>query len=147
MTRRRRPRSRGAALVEFVIVAPLLFLLLFGIIEFGWAFLQYLDVRHGARETARLAAVNYGTSTDGSTRAGEIIDEGCSRMDTADGSTVTVERTSDSVGSQGRVEVTTDLETLTGFFDTLLGSVTLDSQVEIRLEQQADWSTRTKACP
>ena len=53
--------DEGAALVEFALIAPILFLLIFGVIEFGWAFSQNMDVRHGARETARLAAVNYGT--------------------------------------------------------------------------------------
>ena len=55
--RGRRPRERGAVLVEFAIISPVLALLLFGVIEFGWAFSQNLDVRHGAREAARLAAV------------------------------------------------------------------------------------------
>ncbi|MGQ0833075.1 MAG: TadE/TadG family type IV pilus assembly protein, partial [Microthrixaceae bacterium] len=38
-------RDRGAALVEFAIIMPIFFLLVFGIIEFGWAFFQLLDVR------------------------------------------------------------------------------------------------------
>ena len=50
--------ERGASLVEFALTAPFLILLLLGIIEFGWAFNQNLDVRHGARETARLVDVN-----------------------------------------------------------------------------------------
>ena len=50
--------DRGAALVEFAVSAILLFTLLFGIIEAGWAFFNLLDVRHSANEGARLAAVN-----------------------------------------------------------------------------------------
>lgn len=136
-------------MVEFGIVAPVLFLLLFGIIEFGWAFLQYLDVRHGAREGSRLAAVNYQASTaTGTTQSGEIIDETCSRMDTADNATITITTTAAStIGSEARVQVAADLETLTGFFDGLLGSVVLDSDVVTRLEQDATWATRSKACP
>ena len=40
-------RARGAAIVEFAIVAPLLFLLLFGIVELGTAFNDYQSVRQG----------------------------------------------------------------------------------------------------
>ena len=41
------------------LVAPVLILLLLGIVDFGWAFSENLDVRHGAREASRLVAVNY----------------------------------------------------------------------------------------
>ncbi len=51
-------RETGASLVEFALVAPLLFMLLFGMIEFGWAFAQNLDVKHMAREVGRLATVD-----------------------------------------------------------------------------------------
>ena len=47
--------ARAPTAIEFAIAAPLLFLLLFGIIDFGWAFSQNLDVKHAAREGARLA--------------------------------------------------------------------------------------------
>ena len=88
-SRSRRPdgrrRHRGAVLVEFALVAPLLFVLLFGIIEFGFAFVQWLDVRHGARETARLVAVNYNPNNNvGDPQAQDILAEGCSRMDDSD---------------------------------------------------------------
>jgi Flp pilus assembly protein TadG len=62
-----RGRSRGdqgAALVEFAIIMPLLFLLLFGIIEFAIAFNDYQSIRQGARDGARQAVVkDYGSST------------------------------------------------------------------------------------
>ncbi|HSP04647.1 MAG TPA: TadE family protein, partial [Acidimicrobiales bacterium] len=50
--------ERGAALVEFALIATPLFLILFGTIEFGWAFFQLNDIRHGAREGIRLVAVD-----------------------------------------------------------------------------------------
>jgi len=148
VTRRSRRRDGGTVLVEFALVAPLLFLLLFGIVEFGWAFLQYLDVRHGAREGARLAAVNYGSSTDVA-QSEEIIDETCLRMDTAAGSTitVTVDDAARTIGRKATVRVSTGLDTLTGFLDGFLGSVTLESEVDIRLEQDATWDTHFKTCP
>jgi Flp pilus assembly protein TadG len=51
-------RSRGAALVEFALVAPLLFLLLFGIVEFGFVFNDYQSVRQGVRDATRAAVVD-----------------------------------------------------------------------------------------
>jgi len=47
----------GAALVEFVIVAPLLLLLLLGIMEFGMIMHDYIMLAQGAREGARTAAI------------------------------------------------------------------------------------------
>lgn len=52
---RRRNHERGATLVEFAVVAPLLFLLLFGVIEFGRAIATYTAVTTAAREAARFA--------------------------------------------------------------------------------------------
>jgi hypothetical protein len=51
-------RSKGQAMAEFAIVAPIFFLLLFGIIEAG-RFVFYYEVLHNAtREGARYAIVN-----------------------------------------------------------------------------------------
>lgn len=47
----------GQAVVEFALVAPLLFLLLFGIVEVGRAINAYLVLTSLAREGARTAAV------------------------------------------------------------------------------------------
>jgi Flp pilus assembly protein TadG len=49
-------RERGATLVEAALVFPLLFLVIFAIVEFGWAFKDQLSVGHGAREAARAGA-------------------------------------------------------------------------------------------
>lgn len=51
-------QQRGATLVEFALVALLLFALLFGVIEFGLHFSDQQSVRQGAREGARAAVVN-----------------------------------------------------------------------------------------
>src|SRR5919108_5201087 len=51
-------RERGAALVEFVLVLPLVLLLLFGMIDFGKAFNYWNDETHLANEAARYAVVN-----------------------------------------------------------------------------------------
>ena len=47
----------GAAAVEFALIAGVLSLLIFGMLEFGLAFWQVQNLRAAAREGARVAAV------------------------------------------------------------------------------------------
>ena len=64
----RRRDDRGVAAVEFAIVVPLLLLVLFGIIQFGTIYSDFISIREGARDAARQGAVaNFGpTFTTGS---------------------------------------------------------------------------------
>ena len=50
--------ENGASAVEFAIILPILVILIFGIVEFGIAYNNYLAITHAAREGARLAAVD-----------------------------------------------------------------------------------------
>jgi Flp pilus assembly protein TadG len=50
-------KRRGAAMVEFVIVVPMLLLLVLGIMEFGMVMHDYIMLSQGAREGARTAAI------------------------------------------------------------------------------------------
>lgn len=54
---RTRDRHRGAAAVEFALVVPLLLLLVFGCIDWGWFFFLDQVVTNAAREGARRGAV------------------------------------------------------------------------------------------
>jgi hypothetical protein len=56
--RRMDANERGAALVEFVLVLPLVLLLLFGMVDFGKAFNYWNDETHLANEAVRYAVVN-----------------------------------------------------------------------------------------
>jgi Flp pilus assembly protein TadG len=57
--------ERGAALVEFAIVFPLLALIVFGIIQFGTTYNNYEAVRQGVRDAAREGVVGqFGTNTN-----------------------------------------------------------------------------------
>ena len=47
-------RERGTSILEMAIVLPLLLLLLFGIAEFGLAFVQWQTLANAAREGARV---------------------------------------------------------------------------------------------
>ena len=60
---RARPRQRGAALVEFVIVAPVLLMLLFSIWEAGRIFDAWMISTNAAREGARYA-IEWTASSD-----------------------------------------------------------------------------------
>ncbi len=142
----RKRGEKGANLVEFAILAPFLILLLFGIIEFAWVFATNLDVKHGAREGARITAVN--TPDTGNV---DLAAEICSRMSMVGSDTATtITWASDGTPAVGEgviVTVSTPLATLTGIMDWAFGSVpTLDSTVEMRIEQPPDWSDGTQNC-
>jgi len=62
--RSRRRERRGVALVEFAIVAPLFFLLVLGIIEFGWAMMAQTILTNAAREGARTGSLDGTQLTD-----------------------------------------------------------------------------------
>jgi hypothetical protein len=66
---KRRHDQRGAAAIEFAIIAPVLFMVVFGIIEFGIAWSEKNVFVGAAREGARFAAVACG---DGSCVDGEV---------------------------------------------------------------------------
>lgn len=51
--------EKGASAVEFAIIAPLLFVLLFGIIEFGAVLYNQAVITNASREAARYAATFY----------------------------------------------------------------------------------------
>src|SRR5437870_3643223 len=53
----RKRNERGASLVEFALLLPVLVLLLFGIIDFGNLYNNYQAVRQGARDGMRQAIV------------------------------------------------------------------------------------------
>ncbi len=153
MKERSKRKQRGAVAVEFALVSPLLFLVLFAIIEFGWTFSQILDTRHATREAARLAAVNFQPTADlGKDQTDLMIAEVCTRLE--DSSTSRVELTFISAtdvdaGDLAKVRVERDLEQLTGFFGPVLDSILPSSEVEFRLERRATWaeSVGKQACP
>jgi Flp pilus assembly protein TadG len=49
--------NRGHAVVEFALVLPIFFLLVMGIIEFGWCYFVQHTVQYATREGMRLALV------------------------------------------------------------------------------------------
>ena len=49
-------RSRGIASLEFVIIMPVLLILLFGVMEYGWMMAKSGELVNAAREGARTGA-------------------------------------------------------------------------------------------
>ena len=60
-TGRRPGKDRGASAVEFALVSPLLFALLFGIIDYGLYFADVLTVQQGVSDAAREATLAVGS--------------------------------------------------------------------------------------
>jgi Flp pilus assembly protein TadG len=49
--------NKGASVVEFALILPILVMMIFGIFQFGIAYNNWIALTHAAREGARLAAV------------------------------------------------------------------------------------------
>lgn len=64
LCRSHRKNRRGAAVVEFAIVAPLFILLVFGMIEFGRMVMVQQVLTNASREGARTAVIDGSTSTE-----------------------------------------------------------------------------------
>lgn len=147
MARGRRALGRdnegGAALVEMALILPLLLLLLIGMIESGWAFSNQLDVRHAAREGARLAAVDAGDSA-------ALVAGTCARMKAtlATNSTVALGGGGGDLGDDAVITIAATHTTLSGLLDAIFGGIIFTEPVIFRLEQDASWSTvGATACP
>jgi Flp pilus assembly protein TadG len=58
MLRRRARDERGSVVVEFGLIAPLLLLLVMGIIDFGWMLMKANVVGNATRDAARTASLS-----------------------------------------------------------------------------------------
>ncbi|HZD23639.1 MAG TPA: TadE family protein [Acidimicrobiia bacterium] len=130
----RRRTDKGASLIEFAIIMPLLVMLLFGIVEFGWGLAQQIDLRHKAREALRMAIVDDPIP--------EITDRICNEDIVRNSDLQEVTRQGSTVpGEKAEVVVVADVQQLTGFFGWLWGSnPTISSTVDGRVEQEtSNW--------
>jgi Flp pilus assembly protein TadG len=147
--RRRCGGESGATLVEFAIIAPLLLVLLIGTLEAGWAFSNNLDVNHATREGARFAVVNGGiTGMAASAVTQEIVDYTCDRLKAQlrPFAEVSVTATANPIGSPTTVIVRADHQSLSSLLP-MFGSINLESQSELRMEQVRNWSNTAGAVP
>jgi Flp pilus assembly protein TadG len=68
-----RLKRRGASAVEFAVVAPVLFLMIFGMIEFGRLIMVQQIMTNASREGAREAVLDGATSTTVDTHVREYL--------------------------------------------------------------------------
>jgi Flp pilus assembly protein TadG len=82
IARLRRRRSRradtGASAVEFALVAPVLFLVLFGIIDYGIWFADSISARQAVRDGARRGVVENFTGCDTPVAGADLANLACS---------------------------------------------------------------------
>lgn len=137
-----RNRDEGAQLIEFAILAPFLILLLLGIIEFGYFMGERNEVKHGAHEGARLAAVNDGSIITGACDAMNLPGTSTAEISLVDGPSASAVA-ADGVGAIGdhaTITVSATVSPLSGLglIEAFLPS-TIDTTAEFRLEQPSDW--------
>ncbi len=146
--------QRGQALVEFAIGAPLLAIMLLGLVEFGHALNSYLTVVASARDAARYGA-QYGVDTEEVTAMLNMVRKETERLEnTIDTSTncpggrmyvcITSCEPVNGVGSSTctgspkdkwvRVEVCYDHPTITGV-PSILDPLQMCSSTEMRIAQ------------
>ena len=137
------------AVVEMALLTPFLVLILLGVVEFGWLFAQNLDIKHGAREAARMLSINEDPGGAG-TQTQNIVADVCSRMDLYPGTTVQLIQNGTAVDSPATavVSIAAGQNTLTGFMDWAIpSSMIISATVETRLEKEADWTSGSGSCP
>jgi Flp pilus assembly protein TadG len=89
---RRRPARRGAALLEFAVVMPVLLIVVLGMIEIGRAVMVVDVLAYAARLGARTASISSGSTSGATSAAGKALtDSGIN------GATVTVAVNSSTV--------------------------------------------------
>ncbi|MGZ4315021.1 MAG: TadE/TadG family type IV pilus assembly protein [Gaiellaceae bacterium] len=135
-----RREERGTALVEFALIAPLLFLLLFGIIDFGRALNYYNEVTQLAGQGARAAAVNRnpdGTPiTSGSSLQNQLVTKYTAQPELKNGEIVCITQLPKVVGDPVTVKVSYQFHflPLVGAAAHALGGLTLSATQTERAE-------------
>ena len=109
------PRERGAAAVEFALIAPLLIALVLGTAEFGWIFFNQANFAGAAREGAREMAISNNVA-DAKKLATSLA---MSKYVTE--SQVQILPTSCESGKNVTVTIAVTYSSLTGWFDPLFG--------------------------
>lgn len=97
----RRPR-RGAQMVEFAIILPVLVLLLFGIIQYGWIFLKVSQLNQAARMGTRVAVRPAATEDEVRSAVDEVM---TSARLSASGYTVSISDLGVEVGDPVEIQI------------------------------------------
>lgn len=129
---------------------PILFLLLLGMIDFGFAFGDYIGIRNGAREGARLAVVDsVATSTcstavappNDATRNIVCLTKDRIGLKASDVKVAIVfEDSTPAAGEWVRVCASYPAKSMSGITKPFLGGRTLKSNTQMRLETTPSYS-------
>jgi Flp pilus assembly protein TadG len=127
--------QRGAALVEMALAAPIIIVVLFAVLEFGWLMYSKGVITNASREGARLGVV---LSTPRHTEA-EIatrVQEYLEKSGFTDPVAINVTGAGGASGTPLAVHVAYDYQfyLLPNFLQDLTGSVGLTAQTVMRLE-------------
>jgi hypothetical protein len=156
--RRRGGDERGAALVEFAIILTLFFLLIFGMIEFGLDYNDYISVRNGSREGARLAVVNDVSSAPSCRINGSSVSPPANPTNSTDATNALICKTKDRIGlkqSSIKVQIIAGVNpgdslqvcasypvgSITGMVAPFVAGKQLVSKVTMRLEQTPTYAS------
>ena len=137
MIRRHTQRQDGQAVVEFVVVLPVLLLVLVAIYQFGQVFVNYMDVTSAAREGARKAAVSRTAGTCSAVDALAVSSAKAAGSDLNQSSlTVTVTRTctNNAYAQSSDVKVTASYPYSVNIMGVVVSSGTLTSSTTMRVE-------------
>lgn len=105
-----RKSERGAVAVEFALLAPILIMIMLGVMEFGRAYNAQVTLTNAARESARSMAIN-NSQTDARTAAKNAATQISPAL--AD-SSIVFSAPSCTEGSQMTVTINYSLSTMTG---------------------------------
>ena len=139
--------DRGANLVEFALVAPLLIILVLGIVEFGILFGEYNEIRHSAREGSRYAAVS-NPDLGEATWEDNVVKSVCDSLNLPNAGTISVSVSGPTSGAKpakgeyATVSVTANVSSLSGtpLISSFIPS-SLSNDATFRMERDAEWTS------
>ena len=118
----RRFRRRATALVEFAIVAPMLFTILFGIVEYGYVYMVRQTMTNAAREGCRVGILQSTSEAD----VLSIVDTMMAPTGVSTYATVFTPATADDPINTVVISTTYDaISLLPGFFSQVIGDISV----------------------
>lgn len=122
--------NKGQGLVEFALVLPVLLLLVFGIIQFGFIFNAYMVTGYASREGARVAALGKSDSDIEAATMAAAVTIGINENDV-----IIVPSAPRNKGTSVTVTVKHDVDVFLPLMPKILGnSVSTDGSTVMRME-------------
>ncbi|MCU1440627.1 MAG: TadE family protein [Rhodoglobus sp.] len=113
----RRDDERGAAVVEFALILPILIVLILGLIEFGRIFNVQISITNAAREAARTMAIE----NDPALARADAINAAPSVNPALAAGNITITPADCDAGQTVTVTIAYDVTLLSGYFVPIIG--------------------------